>query len=123
LFVAQFIGSPAMNIFDGTVRNGAVEALGVRWPASTMAGHTADGRRVRYGIRPEHLEPAGSGIPAEVIVVEPMGAETEIVAKVGDASLTVMMRGRARTGPGERIFLAPQATHAHLFDAASGQRI
>src|ERR1044072_4196396 len=39
LFVAQFIGSPAMNIFDGTVRDGAVEALGVRWPASTMAGH------------------------------------------------------------------------------------
>jgi multiple sugar transport system ATP-binding protein len=91
--------------------------------AMTMAGHAADGRRVRYGIRPEHLEPAGSGIPAEVIVVEPMGAETEIVAKVGDASLTVMMRGRASAGPGERIFLAPQAMHAHLFDAASGQRI
>ena len=120
LFVAQFIGSPAMNIFDGTVRNGAVEALGVRWPAN---GHAPDGQRVRYGIRPEHLEPAGSGIPAEVIVVEPMGAETEIVAKVGDAALTVMMRGRANAGPGERIFLAPQATHAHLFDAASGQRL
>jgi multiple sugar transport system ATP-binding protein len=120
LFVAQFIGSPAMNIFDGTVRNGAVEALGARWPAN---GGAADGRRVRYGIRPEHLEPAGSGIAAEVIVVEPMGAETEIVAKVGDASLTVMMRGRANAGPGERIFLAPQATHAHLFDAASGERL
>jgi multiple sugar transport system ATP-binding protein len=52
-----------------------------------------------------------------------MGAETEIVAKVGDASLTVMMRGRSNAGPGERIFLAPQPTHAHLFDAASGQRI
>ena len=120
LFVAQFIGSPAMNIFDGVVRSGSVEALGVRWPAN---GRAADGQRVRYGIRPEHLEPAGSGIPAEVIVVEPMGAETEIVAKVGDASLTLMMRGRARAGPGERIFLAPQATHAHLFDAASGQRL
>jgi multiple sugar transport system ATP-binding protein len=124
LFVAQFIGSPAMNIFDGTVRNGAVEALGARWPASfPLAGRAPDGQRVRYGIRPEHLEPAGSGIPAEVIVVEPMGAETEIVAKVGDAALTVMMRGRANAGPGERIFLAPQATHAHLFDATSGQRI
>jgi len=120
LFVAQFIGSPAMNVFDGVARAGAVEALGVRWPAN---GRAADGQRVRYGIRPEHLEPAGSGIPAEVIVVEPMGAETEIVARVGDASLTVMMRGRANAGPGERIFLAPQATHAHLFDAASGERL
>jgi len=120
LFVAQFIGSPAMNIFEGVARSGSVEALGVRWPANARA---ADGQRVRYGIRPEHLEPAGNGIPAEVVVVEPMGAETEIVAKVGEASLTVMMRGRASAGPGERIFLAPQATHAHLFDAASGQRL
>src|SRR5438034_3182769 len=54
LFVAQFIGSPAMNIFDGVVRSGAVEALGTRWPAN---GRAADGQRVRYGIRPEHLEP------------------------------------------------------------------
>jgi len=120
LFVAQFIGSPAMNIFDGVARAGAVEALGARWPAN---GRATDGQRVRYGIRPEHLEPAASGIPAEVIVVEPMGAETEIVAKVGDAALTVMMRGRSSAGPGEGIFLAPQAAHAHLFDAASGQRL
>jgi len=97
-----------------------VEALGARWPAN---GRTSDGQRVRYGIRPEHLEPAASGIPAEVIVVEPRGAETEIVAKVGDAALTVMMRGRSSAGPGERIFLAPQPAHAHLFDAASGQRL
>src|SRR5213075_3189491 len=69
LFVAQFIGSPAMNIFDGVVQSGAVEALGVRWPAN---GRPSDGQRVRYGIRPEHLEPATSGIPAEVVVVEPM---------------------------------------------------
>jgi len=123
LFVAQFIGSPAMNIFDGTVRNGAVEALGVRWPASTMAGHTADGRRVRYGIRPEHLEPAGSGIPAEVIVVEPMGAETELVVKVGDQSLTIVTHGRSSAGPGDKLSLAPNAKHAHLFDAANGARL
>ena len=114
LFVAQFIGSPAMNVFDGVVRAGAVEALGARWPAN---GGGADGQRVRYGIRPEHLEPAAAGIAAQVIVVEPMGAETEIVAKVGDASLTVMLRGRVNARPGERIHLAPHASHAHLFDA------
>jgi len=119
LFVAQFIGSPAMNIFDGMVRAGAVEALGSRWPAS----RGAEGQKVKYGIRPEHLEPAPSGIAAQVVVVEPMGAETEILVKVGDASLTVMTRGRSTAGPGDRIFLAPQAAHVHLFDAASGQRI
>jgi multiple sugar transport system ATP-binding protein len=120
LFVAQFIGSPAMNIFDGVVRSGSVEALGVRWPAN---GGAVEGQRVRYGIRPEHLEPGSAGIPAQVVVVEPMGAETEIVARVGEVPLTVMMRGRSRAGPGERIFLAPEAAHAHLFDAASGERI
>jgi multiple sugar transport system ATP-binding protein len=92
----------------------------VRWPAN---GQATDGQRVRYGIRPEHLEPASAGIPAEVVVVEPMGAETEIVAKVGDAPLTLMMRGRSNAGPGERIHLAPQSSHAHLFDAGTGLRL
>ena len=119
LFVAQFIGSPAMNIFDGVVRGGSVEALGGRWPASGGS----EGQKVKYGIRPEHLEPAPSGIPAEVVVVEPMGAETEILAKAGDATLTVMTRGRSSARPGERIFLAPQGAHVHLFDTASGLRI
>jgi multiple sugar transport system ATP-binding protein len=119
LFVAQFIGSPAMNVFDGIVKGGAVEALGARWPARGGS----EGQKVKYGIRPEHLEPAASGIAAEIIVVEPMGAETELLVKIAETSLTVMTRGRSNAGPGERIFLAPQAVHAHLFDAASGQRI
>jgi len=119
LFVAQFIGSPAMNVFDGVVRNGSVEALGARWPSRGGA----EGQKVKYGIRPEHLEPATSGIAAEVVVVEPMGAETELLVKIGEMPLTIMTRGRSNAGPGERIFLAPAASHAHLFDAASGLRI
>src|SRR6266851_3568130 len=62
LFVAQFIGSPAMNVFDGIVKGGAVEALGARWPAAVAKTGGAEGQRVNYGIRPEHLEPAASGI-------------------------------------------------------------
>jgi multiple sugar transport system ATP-binding protein len=120
LFVAQFIGSPAMNVFEGIFRNSAVEALGARWPSNTKAG---EDQKVRYGIRPEHLEISASGIAAEVQVVEPMGAETEFLVKVHDRSFTVMSHGRAGNGPGDRIFLAPQARHAHLFDAASGLRI
>ena len=73
--------------------------------------------------RDHRYEPAASGVAAEVIVVEPMGAETELVVKIGDASLTVMTRGRSSAGPGERIFLAPDAAHAHLFDAQTGLRI
>ena len=120
LFVAQFIGSPAMNVFDGVYRDGAVEALGARW-TSTAKAH--EGQNVKYGIRPEHLEISANGIPAEVQVVEPMGAETEFLVKVQDQSFTLMTHGRAANGPGDWIFLAPQAQYAHLFDATSGLRI
>jgi multiple sugar transport system ATP-binding protein len=120
LFVAQFIGSPAMNVFDGVYRNGAVEALGARWPCNKKAH---EGQSVKYGIRPEHLRLEAGGIPAQIEVVEPMGAETELVVKVGDARLTVLAHGRSSAGPGDRISLVPEAQNAHVFDAATGSRI
>jgi multiple sugar transport system ATP-binding protein len=120
LFVAQFIGSPAMNVFDGVYKNGAVEALGARWPSHAPA---SENQKIKYGIRPEHLEFASEGIPAVVEVVEPMGAETEVLVKVQEQPLVVMTHGRIFAGPGERIFLRPGAQNSHLFDAASGQRL
>jgi multiple sugar transport system ATP-binding protein len=122
LFVAQFIGSPAMNVFDGTVRQGNVEALGTRWPLPPGT-RAAEGQAVKYGIRPVHFDLDGGQVPAEVIVVEPMGAETELLLKVGEANLTVITHGRSSAGPGDKITLAPQARHVHLFDTASGRRI
>ena len=126
LFVAQFIGSPAMNVFDGILRhldgNTTVEALGAHWPIAVPLG--ANGQGVKYGIRPEHIHvTSDGGIAAEVEVVEPMGAETELVIKVGGALLTVVIHGRASIGPGDRICLAPEAQQAHVFDASTGCRI
>jgi multiple sugar transport system ATP-binding protein len=121
LFVAQFIGSPAMNVFEGILKNGKVEALGARWPVSGT--RAAEGQRVKYGIRPEHMDLGNSDIPAEVVVVEPMGAETELLVKVQDQTLTLVTHGRSGAGPGERVLIAPQPQHAHLFDAASGRRL
>jgi len=120
LFVAQFIGSPAMNVFAGIFRNGSVEALGARWPS---AGKASENQAVKYGIRPEHLALAADGIPAVVEVVEPMGAETECLVKVHDQPLVVTTHGRIAAGPGDRVFLRPDAGHSHLFDAATGQRL
>ena len=122
LFVAQFIGSPAMNVFEGVLRDGAVEALGARWPVPQGTRAPA-GRAVKYGIRPVHFDLNSEGIPAEVVVVEPMGAETELVLKIGGESLTVMTHGRSNAAPGERIKVAPNAQHAHVFDASSGERL
>jgi multiple sugar transport system ATP-binding protein len=120
LFVAQFIGSPAMNLVEGIFSNGSVEALGARWPTNVKA---SEGHKVHYGIRPEHLSLQAQGIAAQIEVVEPMGAETEVLLRVGERTFTVMVHGRASVGPGDRVFLAPQAAHAHLFDTASGRRI
>jgi multiple sugar transport system ATP-binding protein len=120
LFVAQFIGSPAMNVFEGVFENGSVQGLGARWPCNAKAQQR---QAVLYGIRPEHLAFGSQGIPAEVEVVEPMGAETEVLVRVQGKTFTVMTHGRASYGPGERVFVSPQAAHAHVFDAASGRRI
>src|SRR6478736_1356125 len=122
LFVAQFIGSPAMNVVDGTVRRGGgaahVEAEGgTRWPLQGTAG--SDGQPVALGVRPEHLMLAGSGpesVAGEIVVVEPTGAETELLVKVGDAQVTLVTSGRPGVNPGDRIGLAVEPGMAHVFD-------
>jgi multiple sugar transport system ATP-binding protein len=123
LFVAQFIGSPAMNVFAGTLRGGAVEALGTRWPLPALAGSATEGQAVQYGIRPGDLALAGSGIAAKVIVIEPTGAETELLVEVGGQQLVLVMHGRTDVNPDQTVFLAVDAEKAHVFDAASSQRL
>jgi multiple sugar transport system ATP-binding protein len=121
LFVAQFIGSPAMNVFDGTLRGGAVEALGRRWPVAPGLGR--DGQGVHYGIRPTDLTLAEAGVPAEVVVIEPTGAETELLVQVGEQQLVVVMHGRTDARPGQTVHLAIDGAKAHVFDSAGGARL
>jgi multiple sugar transport system ATP-binding protein len=126
-FVAGFIGSPAMNFLDGQLKvNGGTPwvetASGAKLPL-TKAPASSNGRPVSYGIRPEHLEFADDGILAEVVVVEPTGSETQIVARVGNQELIAVFRERHTVGPGDRIHLRPRANLAHLFDQDSGQRL
>jgi multiple sugar transport system ATP-binding protein len=131
LFVAGFIGSPAMNFIDATLRraNGhavAVAADGTQLPIATneqVPGQ--DGQPIVYGIRPEHLElvPTGDGLPAEVAVVEPTGAETLVVNHLAGNEIQAVFRERYRLNAGDRIGLMPQPGTVHLFDKATGQRL
>ncbi len=124
LFVAQFIGSPAMNVFDGRLRGGAVEALGARWPLPPEAAAAGrEGQALKYGIRPTDLALATEGIAAEVVVVEPTGAETELLLQVGAQQLTLVMHGRTDARAGSTVFIAADAAKAHAFDAGSGLRL
>jgi len=128
LFVAQFIGSPSMNVIKGTLRGAGgsteVEAAGSRWPVPAQIGG-AGGQAVHYGIRPGdiHLSPTGHGIAAKVIVVEPTGAETELLLQVGDAQIIVVIHGRTKAMPDETVHLVIDTDKAHVFDSASGKRL
>jgi multiple sugar transport system ATP-binding protein len=123
LFVAQFIGSPAMNVFKGTVQNGQVAALGASWPMPPTVKPVADGTSVHYGVRPGDLELADSGIPAQVVVVEPTGAETELLLQIGDQKFTLVMHGRTDVQPNDTVHLKFDVNKAHVFDGITEQRL
>jgi len=122
LFVAQFIGSPAMNVFEGSARDGVIEGLGANWPVPPGIS-ASPGQRVQYAVRPTDLQLAGSGIAGKVVVVEPTGAETELLVDVGGRQLTVVTHGRVGAGPGDEVHLLPDAARVHVFDGKSGQRL
>jgi multiple sugar transport system ATP-binding protein len=124
LFVAGFIGSPAMNLLKGKVeREGFVidGTNGLTLPFTSAP--IAPGLPAVYGIRPEHFSLDPAGFPIKVEVVEPTGSETQVIAHIGGQEITAVFRERITAGPGEVIRIAPQREHAHLFDASTEQRI
>lgn len=127
IFVAGFIGSPAMNLLPGVVRKtgGAamVEVEGASLPLPDRPGLN-EGRKVVFGIRPEHLLLTETGgIPAHVVVVEPTGSETHVVLRIGERDLTAVFRERHAFVPGQGVHLTPQTDLIHVFGAESGDRI
>jgi multiple sugar transport system ATP-binding protein len=125
LFVASFIGSPAMNLIQGTARrDGAlgVEANGHRLPMEAESG-VGDGQSVIYGIRPEHLDLAEDGFPARVAVVEPTGLDTLVFLRFGETDIVAVFRERHDFQPGQTVHLRPRADQAHIFDSATRARV
>ncbi len=123
LFVAGFIGSPAMNMIEGNIANGSLRtADGTDWvlPSNGSGRH---GGPTIYGIRPEHLRLDPDGIKASVQVVEPTGSETQVLLRVGGHSLIAAFRDRISAKPGELLPISPDRALIHLFDRQSGQRI
>ncbi len=125
LFVAGFIGSPAMNLLKGVIRiNGKpsfVTEAGVELPLKS-APIGMDGRPCVYGIRPEHIA-LGGGVKAEVSVIEPTGSETQVIAKLGAQKIVGVFRERVSAKPGEILSLSPNLASIHLFDAENGMRL
>ena len=126
IFVAGFLGSPTMNFVEGTatLKDGA----GVRLADGTIIGisaglHVTEGQVVTVGMRPEHLHLAGAGIAGEVMVVEPLGMNTQITLTVMGDRLTLMAIDRPKIAPGDPVKLAIKASNVHVFNKLTGQRI
>jgi sn-glycerol 3-phosphate transport system ATP-binding protein len=132
VFVAGFIGSPAMNFLAakvgqdrksvdlaGTTANGAI-SLPLARPTSAAVG-TA----VALGVRPEHLHPATDGpLQFEVELAEPLGADTLLHSRFGAARelVTVRQGGHVIARPGEMRHFKAEPGHLHLFDSQTGKR-
>lgn len=132
LFVAQFIGSPGMNIIECMVDdvNGTLcatrDGLCLPLPGNV---NIAKGQKIYYGIRPEHLGatknlPSSStegdfvnNAPGVVRVVEPTGPEIHVYSKLAGQDICSISRERIQWEPGEDIFIQPEMEHVHLFDA------
>jgi multiple sugar transport system ATP-binding protein len=135
LFVAGFIGSPAMNFLNGALVTTSVgRAVRIAPDCIMPVGRAEkpDGHKVVLGIRPEHLAitvadrdgaERAAGVEAEVIVTEPTGADTQIFCRLAGIEVVAISRQRHLLAPGTRIWLDAQADKFCLFDEETGQRL
>jgi multiple sugar transport system ATP-binding protein len=128
VFVAGFIGSPAMNLFESDVVDGGIKfGTAVARVERDSLGTTQ--KRVTIGVRPEDVKVSntGEGLPVSVDVVEELGADgylyghTEIDGNRVD--IVARVDGRVHPNAGDQVFILPEPTHVHVFDIESGLRL
>ena len=129
LFVAGFIGSPAMNLIEASGTTGSAtpgaaadDGTALPLPADVRVG---EGQPLIYGVRPEDLALAtnGTGVEATVSVVEPTGSSTLVFCQMAGQEICAEFQERHDFDPGETIRLMPRLETLHLFDRESGQRL
>jgi multiple sugar transport system ATP-binding protein len=124
-FVAEFIGSPGINLLKGTVGDGDLTIdLADRTAPIALPRSTA-GKTVDIGVRPEHLRPVErGGLSGSVQVIEHLGAETYVFIDIGGArDLCWRTPGWADVAVGDRVTLGFDVARLHVFDPETGARI
>jgi multiple sugar transport system ATP-binding protein len=135
LFVANFIGTPAMSFFNATLRDGGarLEAGAFSLPAPRAIRGVAagrDGKRVVVGVRPENLIEAGkptrgesANVSLEVEIVEPLGHEVILHGRAGEDILVAKLDPSRVPALGERVEIAVELDALHLFDPDTEKRL
>jgi sn-glycerol 3-phosphate transport system ATP-binding protein len=116
-FVARFVGTPPMNV----ISHAALSRSGRGMPPEVPRG--ADPATLAVGIRPEQVEIDTGGIPADIVAVEYLGADTLIEARIGGEPFILRRPGRVRVKAGETLGLAVPQAAALWFDVATGRRL
>ncbi|MBV7396856.1 ABC transporter ATP-binding protein [Mameliella sediminis] len=122
VFVAGFIGSPAMNFVPArAAANGLQTPSGE--PLGQVAAHVAAGRDVIAGFRPEDIKLSDTGIAAKVALIEPTGAETQLTLRTQDASIIMTTRDRIAQSVGDQVHFTISPGKLHCFDAETEQTL
>jgi multiple sugar transport system ATP-binding protein len=130
LFVAGFIGSPQMNLMEGTASEGKVRLDNYAVPVDPAASQRMNGR-VTVGVRPENWRIVSSesegGLPVHVTVVEELGADNYVYGTSDvegtPSNIIVRVSGRNTMHKGETIYVTTDPANVHVFDTESGERL
>jgi multiple sugar transport system ATP-binding protein len=121
-FVGGFIGSPPMNFLRGAIRDGSFAGDGFAVPIARMRGDL-QGREMVLGVRAEHITIAGDGIPARVLVVEPLGSHALVTVLVGKTAVKVQAPIDVAVRPDQAINLQFDEATLRWMDAGTGSAI
>ena len=126
VFVAEFIGSPSMNMVSAIVKGGAKPSVVLNEETLLLPPDLSvkDGQEITLGIRPENLILSQKGkkniLTAKVIVIEPTGSETHVVMRFGKQDIVAVFRERHPLEIGQTIHLTYEPEKVHFFDTKTG---
>jgi len=129
VFVAGFIGSPAMNLFNADIVDGGLKFGTAIAKLDRASLADASSKKVTIGVRPEDVVVAesGKGLPVDVDLVEELGADGYLYGHTeidGDrVEIVVRVDGRTHPVAGDKVVITPKVDHIHVFDTESGERL
>jgi multiple sugar transport system ATP-binding protein len=125
-FVAEFIGSPSMNMLNASLANEGLHANGQALPLAGQRLPQLLGLPQRdwiYGLRPEAVSFADAGLPGRISMVEPTGPETYAKVETEAGVVVARVPGRLERQVGDHVHLAWDASQVHLFDGKTEERL